>query len=305
MKTPTVPTYHFDTFDTYHRVEEGDSFGSNTSQGIYNIDGFRLFSTVGMQAQLAPCKTDFYAVGFVLTGSLNVEINTKPFVHSANSLHFKSLSSVFSWSEPSPGLYGYYLYFTQAFIEKVVPTFSRMKGQFPFFSSEGVPFFELNADESAEIRDLFLKMEGELRRNVPNREWMIGTYLFQLFITAHRSYTRQQLEFGSEDQRSNNEISNRFKALVEAHFREIRSVNVYAEKLNLSPSHLNRLVKQQSGQTASAIIQEALLVEAKSLLKYTSKTISEIAFELHFTDAAHFNHFFKQATGLTPKQFRQ
>lgn len=303
MKSTQMPVYDLHNFGSQHRVEAGDGFGNNISEGVYSIEGFEVFSTMGMSTLLGPLKANFYTIGFNLTGSITVEINMIRFIHTPNCIHFKSPDKVFSLYDPSPGLYGYYLFFTEAFVEKVVPAFNRMQSQFPFFASNGIPFFELNAEESTEIKGLFLKMEDELRRNVPNREWMIGTYLFQLFITAHRSYTRQQLHI-AEENRSGHEMLTRFKKLVEQYYKEMRSVNEYADKLNVSPNHLNRLIKQQSGKTASAIIQETLLLEAKSLLKYSDKTISEIAFELHFTDSSHFNHFFKQATGLSPKQYR-
>lgn len=303
MKSSEVSIVEFDEFITYHRDGEGDGFGNNSNEGVYSIDGFEVFSTMGMKAAFGPVKTGFYVVGFNLTGSVAVEINLNRFVQTPHTIHFKSPDKIFSLSDPSPGFYGYYLIFTQSFIEKVVPAFNQMQRQFPFLSSDGMPVFELNPEEANEVKDLFLKMESELRRNVPNREWMLGTYLFQLFITGHRSYTRQQVHLQAE-LHGHHEMLDKFISLVKQHYKLSRSVSEYAQKLNVTPNHLNRLIKQQSGKTASAIIQETLLLEAKTLLKYTDKSISEIAFELQFTDSAHFTHFFKQATGVSPKQYR-
>jgi AraC-like DNA-binding protein len=48
-----------------------------------------------------------------------------------------------------------------------------------------------------------------------------------------------------------------------------------------------------------------MIMESKNLLTYTSLTVSEIAFKLHFSEPTHFIRFFKKETGLTPADFRQ
>ena len=146
-------------------------------------------------------------------------------------------------------------------------------------------------------------MEHELRQTVSNREWMIGSYLFQLFITAHRSYTRQDYII-TEQNRTHSSITERFTKLVDTYYKNIRGVKEYADMLHVTPNHLNRLIKKQSQKTASSIIQDRLILEMKTMLKYSTKNISEIAFELNFTDVAHFSNYFKQATQTTPKSFR-
>jgi AraC family transcriptional regulator, transcriptional activator of pobA len=51
-------------------------------------------------------------------------------------------------------------------------------------------------------------------------------------------------------------------------------------------------------------IQKMLVLEAKVLLKETSQSVAEIAYQLSFEDAAYFNRFFKQHTGVAPASFR-
>lgn len=48
-----------------------------------------------------------------------------------------------------------------------------------------------------------------------------------------------------------------------------------------------------------------ILLESKVQLGSTDKSMSEIAFDLHFEDQAHFSHFVKQQTGLSPLALRQ
>jgi AraC family transcriptional activator of pobA len=301
-RTEGIPIYDLANFRTIHRAESREDFGYNLGANQSFPDGFELFSTEGQTTQIGPLKSDFFYIGLNLTGNADIELNHLAHKHSPNTIFFKSPDKIFSLSKPSKGYYGYYLLFTEKFIEKVVPNFNYLQQQFPFLSG-GVSLFELNFEEITEIKSLILKMEFELRQTVSNREWMIGSYLFQLFITAHRSYTRQDLII-TEQNRSHSSISERFNKLVETHYKNIRGVKEYADMLHVTPNHLNRLIKKQSNKTASSIIQERLVLEIKSLLKYSDCTISEIAFNLNFTDVAHFSHFFKQVIGVTPKAFR-
>ncbi len=300
--TDGIPIYDLANFRAIHRTESGEDFGCNLTEKILT-DGFELFSTDGQSSSIGPLKTDFFYIGLNLTGSVDIELNHFAHKHSANTIFFKSPDKIFSISHPSKGYYGYYVLFTEKFIEKVVPNFNYLQQQFPFLSG-GVSLFELNLDEAAEIKGLILKMEHELSQTITNTEWMIGSYLFQLFITAHRSYTRQDYII-TEQNRLHSSIFERFTKLVESHYKSIHGVKEYADMLHVTPNHLNRLIKKQSQKTASSVIQDRLVLEMKTMLKYSNKNISEIAFELNFTDVAHFSHFFKQATSLTPKSFRE
>ncbi|MGN6291305.1 MAG: helix-turn-helix domain-containing protein [Chitinophagaceae bacterium] len=82
------------------------------------------------------------------------------------------------------------------------------------------------------------------------------------------------------------------------------SVQYYAGQLNTSPQNLNAACRKASDQSASGVLAEFITREAKRLLIYTSRTISQIAFALGFVDASHFVKYFKRITGQTPQVFR-
>ena len=83
-----------------------------------------------------------------------------------------------------------------------------------------------------------------------------------------------------------------------------KTVAEYAEELRITPTHLNRICKTVVGMTASQVIQNFIIVEAKRNLNYTSHTISEVSYMLNFNDLGYFCRFFKKKTGKTPTEFR-
>lgn len=96
-----------------------------------------------------------------------------------------------------------------------------------------------------------------------------------------------------------------YKRLVNDNFLGNKQLKFYVSKLNTTIGTLNETCKRSSGKTASAVINERVLLEAKMLLSATVKPIKEIAAVLAFSDAPHFVKFFKLYTNLTPGKYRE
>lgn len=92
--------------------------------------------------------------------------------------------------------------------------------------------------------------------------------------------------------------------LVNQCFSEKRSVEYYAGQLNISTSHLTRLVKKSIGRTPSEWIASVTVVNAKLMLMQTEMSIKEIAAALHFPEQYTFRKYFKHHVGMSPKEFR-
>lgn len=99
-------------------------------------------------------------------------------------------------------------------------------------------------------------------------------------------------------------LQRRFEALLEAHFTEHWSVADYAEALAVTPTHLSRVLREATGQPASAAIAERVIREARRNLVYSNLSVSEIAYALGYGDPAHFSRVFSRATGQSPRAFR-
>lgn len=82
-------------------------------------------------------------------------------------------------------------------------------------------------------------------------------------------------------------------------------VAYYAKKLHTTPQNLNSACRKAVSQSASSVLSDHILSEARRLLIYTDNTVSEIAFVLQFNDPSHFVKYFKRHTGHTPAAFRR
>ncbi|MCM5662777.1 AraC family transcriptional regulator [Galbibacter mesophilus] len=84
----------------------------------------------------------------------------------------------------------------------------------------------------------------------------------------------------------------------------VNNVGFYADKLGVSNQKLNQLCKENFSKTTTEIIAYHINKEAKRLLRFSSKSISEIAYTLYFKDDSHFVRYFKKHNGMTPLKFR-
>lgn len=99
-------------------------------------------------------------------------------------------------------------------------------------------------------------------------------------------------------------LARRFEALVDQHYREHLGIADYAELLLVSPTHLSRVMKQATGRPASAAISERVMREARRNLTYSNLSVSELAYQLGFSDPAYFSRAFARETGQPPSAFR-
>jgi AraC-like DNA-binding protein len=95
-----------------------------------------------------------------------------------------------------------------------------------------------------------------------------------------------------------------FRDLITQHFRDERSVQFYAEKLNISTRHLNSVCQRASEQNAKTLIDRYTIVELQVALMYTHKTFQELVGEYHFPDQSYLNRYFKRHTGYSLSEFR-
>ncbi len=97
----------------------------------------------------------------------------------------------------------------------------------------------------------------------------------------------------------------RFRALLDAHFRERWAVERYARSLGVTAGQLGRLSRELLGMSTLDAINARVMHEAQRELVYSTLSIKQVAAELGFDDEAYFGRFFKKHGGHTPTEFRE
>jgi AraC family transcriptional activator of pobA len=97
----------------------------------------------------------------------------------------------------------------------------------------------------------------------------------------------------------------RYTGLLELGFHSGQGVADYAAQLGVTPTHLTRCCNLACGRSASALLHDRLLFEARRLLTETDLPVGRIAANLGFTSPAYFTRAFQHQTGKTPSAFRR
>ncbi|WP_256947203.1 helix-turn-helix domain-containing protein [Haematobacter genomosp. 1] len=101
------------------------------------------------------------------------------------------------------------------------------------------------------------------------------------------------------------DLLNRYRGLIETHFRQERAPSFYARALAVTPARLNAACRARAETTASDLLYQRILIEAKRHLAYTDHTVGEVAHIAGFDDPAYFSRFFSRHVGLSPAAYRQ
>ncbi len=142
----------------------------------------------------------------------------------------------------------------------------------------------------------------EMQKQIP--DYAVVRQLLNAIFIMIESERKETIQDEPLLQKTQNVTFNNFLKILEANFRRPEGVEFYAEKLFMSPRNLNLICKGIFQKSVTEIIETRKLIEAKNLLLHSGKTISEIGFELGFSEKAYFTTVFKKRTGQTPSDFR-
>jgi AraC family transcriptional activator of pobA len=153
---------------------------------------------------------------------------------------------------------------------------------------------------TAQIRSAMKQIFAEFAGRNFGRAHVLRALTAALVGLVARELATERRGAGAPD----SDLFRRFEALLEQHHPERWSVSQYAQALSVTPTHLNRVTRAATGDTASHLILNRMLREARRNLVYTNLPVSTIAYTLGFDDPAYFSRVYAAATGLSPRAFR-
>jgi len=292
----------------------GGAGGGLLPEGISkNIGHFNVFNVGETLALLREKPTMpynrrlFYKISFI-KGRNRAEYADKEIEIDKYALLFATPRVPYNWIPMDENQDGFFCIFTDEFLAK--GTTGIVLDELPIFSPGGYPVFNLTDAQAAEVERIYAKMYEELSGNYAFKYDLLRNYLLELI------HYGQKLQPDTALYRSNTpatRVASIFKELLERQFPiasaghriMLRSASDFADRLSIHVNHLNKVLKEQTGQTTTTLIKNRLLQEAKILLRQTDWNISEIAYSLGFEEVAHFSNFFKKETSVSPATFRE
>lgn len=251
----------------------------------------------------SPIRPNFYGLCLCVKGWLEIKINdellsVRPYCFFAVSPH-----NVVQRGEQSSDCEVRFLIFTKDFLLKNIIDVHQLES-FLFFSGNSKAYIQLkkkDAEPLLQLYDILKKKRDNV--NSPHHPEIIRSLFFTFLYEAAAIYQKESTVSQPKFTRDE-DLNVKFQRLLAQHDIAEHNLKFYADSLFITPKYLIHAIKNASGKTPGKLIDEAIVAEAKLLLKDLSHTIASVADQLHFSDQASFSRFFKKHTGFTPVSYR-
>lgn len=200
------------------------------------------------------------------------------------------------------GTIAYSLVFSSEFLNIAQSNYSLLKN-FPYFNVNRPPVYTLTEEQNNFFIEHMDKIHGHFKDLDKDSLEIIRSYLTIMLFEAKQMFIKGEVKSVANSRVE--EVAYQFESLIMQTTNKKQKLEYYANKLNFSSIYLAECVKKATGKTAKQIITEYLILESKSLLYQSTKTIDEISSHLGYNDISNFIAFFKKNVGSTPNQYRK
>lgn len=244
-------------------------------------------------------KTKFYTLLLVESGAGNLIIDNTVHDIQANRVFFANYNQVVRFAEIK-NFKGEMMLFTRSFYNLIYTGNRKIKDDTAF--SDLPSYMDFSKSDCLNFKTGISDMKKEFTTpSVLSQE-----IICLLLKVSMLKYIRKTENPNFSDFRTNRKSSyiEDFKNLVEIHFKELKRTSEYSKQLAITANYLNALIKDKLDISAENYIQNRVILEAERLLLNTDLSVTEISFELGFSDKSHFGKYFKKRNQESPKNFR-
>lgn len=251
-----------------------------------------------------PCRLDAITMFVCVKGEIRGNINLKEYVTFKNGVMVclpEDILQVVSVKN----LEAYAVFISASFlreahidIQKLLPLYLGIKSQPQIYMSDVemqlLQYYHILATEVLE------STENEYKREI--LAGLLSALVYKVIALIKQKQIIDPTIYLKSTQRSER-LFDKFMLLLNTHHTKEHSVKFYAYQMNLTANYLSGVIKEFSGKSAAEWIDEYVILEAQTLLKYSGMSIQEIAYHLNFATQSSFGKYFKQQTGMSPKKF--
>ena len=227
------------------------------------------------------------------SGHLNLRIGSKEYQYATPFIVYLPENTEFSISEFSHDLELWKIDFTSVFFSDFFFEIQQFYSEFIYLNFENKPCF-INIISICNMMDYEFN-QSQINHNILYNLWIS---LFSIFRSEH-SKKETIIHSGK------NHYFQEFIGLLEENYKYNHSPEFYASKLVISPRQLNKIINDLLGKSILNLITARKMIEAKKEIINTNKHISEIGFELGYTEKSYFSKVFKNYYGITPSELKK
>lgn len=245
------------------------------------------------------------SIGVTVSGTAKIKINGKFHELRPNTLFIFNENTVIEQVKASIRSSGYMITYSRQYLNSIHVDTQDLISIYHGFLDD--PCVQVDPEEAAYIHDISKLMRSVLcdYAPTPNREKIISSLFAAMFHYVMGILQKHSLPAGNDSvSNRTDELFNKFLDLLREYCSTERSVEFYASKMGITPKYLSLILKKKSGRNASKLIDEAVVYEAKRLLKYSGMSINEIALKLNFASQSFFGKYFKQRVGVSPSRYK-
>ena len=245
-----------------------------------------------------PYRAESYAIEFLRKGSIVMQTKLKKVVIHAPAMLTLGPSVIRSFTKDSDEILIDIIFFkSQFFLHNQANVF--FLSQYEFFDNSEMHVFHLEKKNKVKFEQIFSLLRQSIEHNNDNQPSILRAYLY---ILIYELDVIKQININGSKQ---NPLFEKFKEILFKDFLSQRSVQYYADILNVTRKYLSEVIKNNSGKTASDWIEEVVILEAKILLQNKDLTINQISDTLNFPNQSGFGRFFKKCEGISPLEYRR
>jgi AraC family transcriptional activator of pobA len=247
-----------------------------------------------------PHKHNLFLTVLFTHGSGIHEIDFEKYTVKPGSIFMLNPGQIHYW-ELSNDIGGIILLHSQEFFD--ISFTKQSIYDFPFFSfihNQSALF--LNETEENDVARSFELVLKEYKEPQALSKQKIIALLSGIYIDLTRIYLNTGNKDVSKHERYT-EYLHTLEKLIEENFKTEKSPATYAEMLNITIRHLNRLTQSTLGKSTTQLITERVILEAKRLIVYNPTSLAKISYDLGYKDYSYFSRLFKKWTEFTPSEF--
>ena len=248
-----------------------------------------------------PFKVNTTTAVFCLKGSISGSINLEKYTLNAPGLLIILSNQILQHEQISDDFCGHYIIMSSRFLNSL--TFE-MNDRLPVFRTiRENPVIPIESSDIEYIMGYFSLLQQSIKmKDISNRFYIAKHLIMALFYRLSNQYHK----LPETNKKTKQEILvDNFIKNVKIYYKEQRGMEFYADKINLTPKHLSKVIKETTGKSANNWIDSHVILEAKALLKSTNMTIQQISDELNFPSQSFFGKYFKRVVGMSPKEYEK